>query len=93
MNTEAHVRVRVFVEGRVQGVSFRHYAWHEATRLGLAGWVRNLPAGGVEAVYEGPRAQVKKILSWTRHGPPIARVDAMAIHDETPQEERGLSVR
>jgi acylphosphatase len=89
----ALIRVRLFVEGRVQGVSFRHYAWHEATRLGLCGWVRNLGDGRVEAVYEGPRAGVEEMLAWTRRGPALARVDTLAIHDEEPQGERGFSVR
>ena len=60
------VRVRVFVEGRVQGVWFRESARHEADRLGVSGWVRNLPDGRVEAVYEGPRDAVEEMLAWTR---------------------------
>lgn len=93
MTEERVVRVRVFVEGRVQGVSFRYYTWQEAVRLGVCGWVRNLPDGRVEAVYEGPRARVEEMLAWTRRGPLLARVDAMAVHDEQPEGERGFSVR
>jgi acylphosphatase len=93
MSRDTRVRVRVFVEGRVQGVSFRYYTWQEAVRLGLSGWVRNLDDGRVEAVYEGPRAQVEEMLAWTRRGPILAHVEAMAIHDEQPEEERGFSVR
>jgi len=93
MTDERPVRVRVFVEGRVQGVSFRYYTWQEAARLGVCGWVRNLTDGRVEAVYEGPRALVEEMLAWTRRGSLLARVDAMAVHDEEPEEERGFSVR
>ena len=46
------VRVHVFVDGWVQGVSFRYHMVQEAMRLGVTGWVRNLPDGRVEAVYQ-----------------------------------------
>jgi acylphosphatase len=86
------VRVRVFVEGRVQGVGFRASAAREAMRLGVTGWARNLPDGRVEAVYEGPREAVEEMLAWTRRGPAAARVTDMTIHDEEPKGERGFSV-
>jgi acylphosphatase len=92
MNEAATVRVHVFVEGWVQGVSFRFNTCQEAARLGVAGWVRNLPDGRVEAVYEGPRAIVEEMLAWTRGGPKWAHVQAVAIHDEEPKGERGFSV-
>jgi acylphosphatase len=86
------IRVRVFVDGRVQGVGFRASAAREAVRLGVRGWARNLPDGRVEAVFEGPRHAVEDMLAWTRHGPAGARVTDMGIHDEQPQGERGFSV-
>jgi acylphosphatase len=87
------VRVHVFVEGWVQGVSFRYNTMQEAGRLGVDGWVRNLPDGRVEAVYEGPRDTVDEMLAWTRRGPRWAQVARVAIHDEAPTGERGFSVR
>lgn len=87
------IRVHVFVDGRVQGVWFRDSTWRQATRLGVSGWVRNLPDGRVEAVYEGSRDAVEALLTWTRLGPERALVTAVAIHDETPKGERGFSVR
>jgi acylphosphatase len=86
------VRVRVFVDGRVQGVGFRWSAAREAERLGVRGWARNRADGRVEAVYEGPRAAVEEMLAWTRHGPAGARVTDMVIRDEEPKGERGFSV-
>ena len=85
--------MRVFVDGRVQGVGFRASAAHEAARRGVAGWARNLPDGRVEAVYEGPRDAVEEMLAWTRQGPLGARVTDMTVHDEEPRGERGFSVR
>ncbi|MBI5367263.1 MAG: acylphosphatase, partial [Planctomycetes bacterium] len=52
-------RAHVLVAGRVQGVCFRACTREEARRLGVAGWVRNLPDGRVEAVFEGPRDRVE----------------------------------
>jgi acylphosphatase len=86
------VRVRVFVDGRVQGVGFRVSTAREAVRLGVQGWARNLPDGRVEAVYEGPPKEVEDMLAWTRHGPDGARVTDVTIHDEEPKGERGFSV-
>lgn len=92
MTDPATIRVRVFVEGRVQGVNFRHYTCREADHLGVSGWVRNLPDGRVEAVYEGPRTVVEAMVAWTRHGPEWARVTGLAIHDEEPKGEQGFGI-
>lgn len=81
-------RVHVFVSGRVQGVFFRDGTKRKAVELGLRGWVRNLPDGRVEAVFEGDRAAVQAALGWVRRGPPLARVDEVEVA-ETPEE--GLS--
>ena len=72
-------RVRVVVQGRVQGVAFRAYTVDEARRLGVAGWVRNLHDGRVEAEAEGERAALEALVAWCRHGPPSARVDGIAV--------------
>jgi acylphosphatase len=86
------IRVRVFVEGRVQGVWFRETARQQANRLDLDGWIRNLPDGRVEAVFEGPRTAVDEMVDWTHRGPERAVVTAVEMHDEEPKGERGFSV-
>jgi acylphosphatase len=78
---------RVQVSGRVQGVAFRYHALEEARRLGVAGWVRNLPDGRVEAWVEGDPAAVDDMLAWLRRGPPHARVDRLEVEEAHP---RGL---
>ncbi|MHB9150149.1 MAG: protein-L-isoaspartate(D-aspartate) O-methyltransferase [Thermoleophilia bacterium] len=85
-------RVRVLVEGRVQGVWFRDSTRREADRLGVAGWVRNTDDGRVEAVYEGDPVAVEALVAWTRHGPEGALVDGVSVADEAPQGERGFRV-
>jgi acylphosphatase len=74
-----NVRVHVFVSGRVQGVFFRAETAEMATRLGLAGWVRNLLDGRVEALFEGEKQDVEKALEFCRRGPPGARVQNLDL--------------
>jgi acylphosphatase len=71
------VRVHLTIDGLVQGVAFRAYTEEEARRLGVQGWVRNLPDGRVEAEAEGERSAVEALVAWCRHGPPAARVEAV----------------
>jgi acylphosphatase len=77
--------VRYIVSGRVQGVGFRWFVMREATRLDLAGYVRNLPDGSVEVVAEGPPAGLASLESALRHGPPAARVQAVDKSDLSHQ--------
>jgi len=70
----------VRVEGRVQGVCFRHYTQETANRLGISGWVRNCPDGAVETLVHGPDEAVKQMLAWLRHGPSSAVVSQVQIN-------------
>jgi acylphosphatase len=72
--TEEERRVHLHISGRVQGVYYRVTAADEARRLGLSGWVKNLPDGRVEAVAEGRLRQLERFVSWCRQGPPAAEV-------------------
>jgi acylphosphatase len=86
-------RVRVVVSGRVQGVFYRATCAEQARRLGVGGWVRNLPDGRVEAVFEGADAAVDAMVAWCREGPPYARVEDVEVHAEDPRGEAGFRVR
>jgi acylphosphatase len=83
----------VTVSGRVQGVFFRDSCREEATAAGVAGWVRNTPDGGLEAVFEGDEDAVDRLVEWCRSGPSAAEVDSVEVADEEPQGESGFSVR
>jgi acylphosphatase len=72
-------RAHVFVSGSVQGVSFRWYCTQEARAAGVGGWVRNLPDGRVEAVFEGTRAAVESMVAWCREGPRYANVSGVDV--------------
>jgi len=60
---------------------------------GVAGWVRNLPDGRVEAVFEGTADDVGRLVEWTRHGPRLAVVDHVAIEPEQPEGLRAFLVK
>lgn len=75
----AFKQARVFVSGRVQGVFFRAEAKNMADSLGLTGWVRNLPDGRVEAVFEGEEDKIKEAIRWCHKGPAFARVDDVRV--------------
>ena len=77
------VRVRLIIEGRVQGVWFRDSTRREAVASGVSGWVRNRPDGTVEVLAEGAEGRVKRLVSWCHQGPPGAR--GSRVHES--QEE------
>jgi len=67
-------RVKVNISGLVQGVFFRASTREMAVNKGLKGWVRNLPDGNVEALFEGPGDIVEEAVDWCNHGPRGASV-------------------
>lgn len=81
------VRAHVFVSGRVQGVFFRYETYRLASRLGVTGWVRNLPDGRVEAVFEGEKEKVDKMIDFCRRGPSAAIVTDIKVIWEKPRNE------
>lgn len=82
-----NIRVRLIIEGRVQGVWFRESTRREAVSLGLFGWVRNRRDGTVEALIEGPEDQVRKLVSWCHKGPPAAKVTEVHERPEKYHQE------
>lgn len=72
-------RAHVFVSGRVQGVFFRANTRDRARQSGVGGWVRNLPDGRVEAVFEGEKDKVSEVVGWCRHGPSSADVSDVDV--------------
>ncbi|NLL36633.1 MAG: acylphosphatase [Fretibacterium sp.] len=76
------VRRHALLTGRVQGVGFRWRAREKAEHLGLTGWVRNLPDGRVEAVFQGPPDLVGEMEAWLRRGPLGSQVRGAVFYDE-----------
>ncbi len=88
------MRATVRFHGRVQGVYFRAHCQDKAEALGLSGYVRNLPEGSVEAVFEGERALVEECIEWNRVSQPAAQVTAVDVAwAPATGEFRGFEVR
>jgi len=81
------VRAHVFVSGRVQGVFFRHETKLKAMQNNVTGWVRNLPDGRVEAVFEGDKEAVEAMIEFCQRGPPGAKVENVEVIWENPTNE------
>jgi acylphosphatase len=86
------VRRRVRISGRVQGVGFRESCRHEARRLGVAGTVRNLGDGSVEAVFEGAAPAVDRMIEWCHRGPRSADVRHVDVAPEDPNGSSGFAI-
>ncbi|WP_328725369.1 acylphosphatase [Streptomyces sp. NBC_00259] len=87
------VRRRVVVSGLVQGVFYRDTCRQVADEYGVAGWVRNLAGGDVEAVFEGEMDAVETLVRWARQGPPSADVRGVEVREEEPEGLTGFEVR
>lgn len=68
------IQIKVIVKGRVQGVFYRANTKDTADRLGIKGYVKNLPNGSVEAVFEGEKPVVTQMVEWCHKGPAAAKV-------------------
>jgi acylphosphatase len=86
-------RRRVVVQGHVQGVFFRETTRRRALAAGVTGWVRNVPDGNVEAVFEGERDAVERLVAFVREGPRGARVDWVDVASEDPEGLTGFEIR
>ena len=88
------VRAHLRIYGLVQGVFFRATMKEVADRLGVKGWVKNLPDGSVEAVVEGPRDKVEQLIRWAHRGPSAARVERVVVEWEPYRGEfRSFRIR
>jgi len=67
---------------------------YEAKRLGVKGWIRNVPDGRVETVFEGEEDKVKKLIEFCKIGPPGAKVIAVDVTWENYNDEfRDFEIR
>lgn len=83
---------RFLVSGRVQGVFYRAATQDRARRLGLTGWVRNLPDGRVELIACGDETKLKQLEEWLWQGPPHAHVENVTTADAGNQSFNDFSI-
>lgn len=84
---------RFFVSGKVQGVWFRASTREQALALGLRGHACNLVDGRVEVLAVGDEAAIEQLAQWLKHGPPMARVDAVERQDAGDADAAGFELR
>ncbi|MEM9090820.1 MAG: acylphosphatase [Cyanobacteria bacterium P01_F01_bin.53] len=91
--TPDQICLKVWITGRVQGVGYRYSTREQATALGLVGWVRKLPDGRVEAMIQGDRTQIERMIEWFHSGPPAAKVTAVETKEQTQQQFQTFEIR
>lgn len=86
-------RIHLWISGRVQGVGYRAATADKASVTGVSGWVRNLPDGRVEAVFEGSSSQIESMLRWCYQGSPSAIVQRIEQQEEDPEALASFQIR
>ena len=76
------IRIHIFISGKVQGVFFRDSVLKRAEKLEVFGWIQNLENGVVEAVFEGDKDKVKKMIKWMEKGPLLAKVKEIDVDEQ-----------
>lgn len=85
--------IHIIVTGRVQGVGFRYFTVRGANNLGLCGWVKNLPDGGVEAVIQGQNESIEQMIELLQEGPRASIVTDLKIEEIEQKEFSGFTMR
>ncbi|MEM1169571.1 MAG: acylphosphatase [Cyanobacteria bacterium P01_H01_bin.35] len=86
------IHAHVLILGKVQGVGYRFSTLQTAVSLGINGWVKNLPDGRVEAVFEGREEVVKKMINWCYQGPKSAVVQDVLVKYEQVEGIEGFEI-
>ena len=73
--------IKVIIYGKVQGVGFRNFVYRNAIKYNIKGYVKNNPDGTVEAVFEGEKENIEKMIELCKKGPERARVDKIDIFE------------
>jgi acylphosphatase len=88
------IGVHIIVQGLVQGVGFRYFVYRHASRLGLAGWIRNLYSSEVELEVEGDRSLIEELIKELKVGPRSAHVKDLKIEwQEFKNRYQGFEIR
>ncbi|MEL6162813.1 MAG: acylphosphatase [Cyanobacteria bacterium J06641_2] len=91
-NLPKQIRAHTFISGKVQGVGYRYSTMNEAKKLGLKGWVRNLPDSRVEALFEGESEVVEEMIRWCHRGPTAAVVKDVQVEYSEAEGLQGFEI-
>ncbi|MBT9164399.1 MAG: Acylphosphatase [candidate division WS2 bacterium] len=81
--------IKILINGRVQGVGFRYFAYRQARRLDLTGYVKNLPSGEVEIVACGEPDSLEMFINTIKKGTPFSMIESFTLKDVNPSEFPG----
>lgn len=90
---EDRTRVHVFVNGDLEGTDFKQAIADKATQQGVAGWVKSLSDGRIEAVFIGPRDEVYRVVGLCRAGPRGGNVSGVQVDREPPTNEKSFRIK
>lgn len=92
-STTPSTRLRLEVQGRVQGVGFRPFVFQLASQCNLSGWIENTPQGATIEI-EGHSDDLKLFQRRLRlQAPPTAKIDGIASSSSSLQHEKKFSIR
>lgn len=89
----APTAIRAVLRGQVQGVGFRDATVTRARQLELMGWVRNDEDAAVRVHAEGPERAVEQLVGFLHDGPPLARVEQVAIDRVAVEGHEQFAIR
>lgn len=73
------VQIKVLISGSVQRIGYRYFVYDNAKKLGLYGYVKNLSDGRVEAVFDGDRDRIERIIEIISTQHPVARIKDVSV--------------
>lgn len=79
-------RIRILIEGRLQGANFRYHTQQQAHKLQLTGFVRNLSDGRIEIDAQGDDESIDKMLAWCQQGPHSSQIKNILFRYDEPSE-------
>ena len=79
-------RIRILIEGRLQGMNFRYHTQQQGQKLGLSGFVRNLSDGRIEIDAQGDDESIEQMLAWCQEGPQSAQLKSILFRYDEPSE-------
>ena len=79
-------RVKINVQGKVQGVCYRRYTLSKARALGLTGYVSNDDDGNVTILAQGAFPAVNYLIDWCKIGSPQSNVSQVFVEEDEADE-------
>lgn len=83
----AKARAHLLISGKVQGVCYRSFTQNAAHSCNVKGWVKNCGDGSVEAIFEGEKDDIEKLIALCQKGPSASRVTNINIQWEDHKNE------